>query len=274
MPATADCLRLTDDEFDSISEFVRDVCGINLHAGKRELVQARLAKRVRALGVRSFGEYVDYVRHDSSGCELASMLDVLSTNLTSFFREPQHFEYLTRQFLPTCKAPRLRFWSAGCSSGEEPYSMGISLLEALAEHSGTDVRICATDLSQVALARARQGIYDAQRIANCSPQVRSKYFECVQTRPERMYRVCPQVRRLVTFGRLNLIDRWPMKGPFEVIFCRNVMIYFEKSTQARLIQRFHDLLGPGGLLCIGHSESLTGIRHEFQYIQPTIYRRQ
>ena len=267
---------LTDAQFDEISEMVRELCGINLHNGKRELVKARLSKRLRALGLTDFQQYMKYVRGDAN--ELIVMLDELSTNLTSFFREPGHFEHLARHVLFRAARrgdpkPRLRIWSAGCSSGEEPYSVAIAVLEALPDPPAWDVRVLATDISTRMLEAARNGTYSVKRIESVPGGMRGRYLECVQARPQRMYRVKDSVRDLVTFARLNLMGPWPMKGPFDAIFCRNVMIYFDKPTQQRLIDRFDDLLAPGGTLYLGHSESLTGVRHRFQYVQPTVYEK-
>ncbi|GAF81234.1 unnamed protein product, partial [marine sediment metagenome] len=218
--------------------------------------------------------------NDGSAGELTAMLDVISTNLTSFFRENGHFEYLAQTALPRFAAGasksgvrRIRAWSAGCSSGEEPYSMGICLQENLPEFSRWDVRILATDLSTKVLGKAAQGVYEAERVEQVSPELRNRYFTRVPQRSDRLYTINESVRRMITFGRLNLMGSWPMRGSFDIIFCRNVMIYFDKPTQGRLVDRYWDLLAPGGLLFIGHSESLTGIKHRFRYVQPTVYQR-
>ncbi len=272
-------LELSEAQFNKISDMVKGLCGINLHNGKKELVKARLAKRLRKLHLPDFAEYMAYVRSDTSGTELTAMLDALSTNLTSFFREAEHLDYLGREVIPRIIAkantatPRLRIWSAGCSSGEEPYSIAITAGEAFGHLPLMDAKILATDLSTRMLARATRGVYDGERIKDLSPHLRAKYFQCVQTRPERLYRVNDCIRGLVHFARLNLMDHWPMRGPLDAIFCRNVMIYFEKPTQNMLIGRFSELLASGGTLFIGHSESLTGIRHQFRYVQPTVYEK-
>jgi len=270
---------LTDAQFERISQLVRKLCGINLHTGKRELVKARLSKRLRSLGLSSFGDYVDFVQHDRTGNELTAMLDAISTNLTSFFREPAHFEYLARSVIARAVdgAERigrgLRLWSAGCSSGEEPYSMAITVAESIPDLSRWDAKVLATDLSTDMLTRAAEGVYPKGRLQTLPPLIRGKYFTCVDTGPDRHYRVNGPLRKLVHFARLNLMGQWPMSGPFDAIFCRNVMIYFDKPTQARLIERFWELLGPGGTLFIGHSESLAGVQHRFRYVQPTVYEK-
>ena len=269
---------LSDAQFNKISRLVKDRCGINLHEGKKQLVQARLAKRLRELHLRGYREYIEYVTNDADGAELTAMLDAISTNLTSFFREEEHFRYLARKVLPAAMARaggdrRLRIWSAGCSTGEEPYSIAITLCENIPDLTSWDAKVLATDLSTKVLACAEKATYPGERIKAVPPQQRSRYFRCVQARPERLYRVEDPARSLVHFARLNLMDSWPMKGPFDAVFCRNVMIYFEKPTQAELVNRFCGILAPGGTLFIGHSESLTGIEHTMRYVQPTVYEK-
>jgi len=265
---------LTEAQFNAISSLVKSLAGINLTDAKKELVRARLAKRLRKLGLATFDDYVEYLQNDTTGAELVAMLDVLSTNTTYFFREAKHLEWLRQEVLPRVAARRrVRIWSAGCSSGEEPYSIAIVLLEAIPDLADWDAAILATDLSTEVLARARQGIYPASRLREVPPMLLGRHFTLVATKPERTYRVNDPVRRLVHFARLNLMGRWPMKGPFDVIFCRNVMIYFDRPTRQELIARFHSILAPGGTLFIGHSESLTGISHSFRYVLPTVYRK-
>ncbi len=270
---------LTEKQFDEISEMVRGICGINLHDGKKELIKARLSKRLRALGLNCFGEYIEYVKNDTDGIELTQMLDALSTNLTSFFREPDHFDHLANKVVADIVAAsarsgrRLRIWSAGCSSGEEPYSLAITVREAISNINEWDAKILATDISTRVLQQARAGLYGDNRIRTVSPQLRSRYFDCVETRPQRVYKVRQDLQSMIHFARLNLMDPWPMRGSFDAIFCRNVMIYFDKPTQDRLVNRFWDLLGPGGTLFIGHSESLTGTSHKFRYVKPTVYQK-
>jgi len=277
MTATlADPNMLTEAQFRAISTLVKSICGIDLHDGKKELVKARLAKRIRALRLKTFEEYIRFVRDDAGGNELTTMLDSLSTNLTFFFRESVHFEYLRSHAIPRLiqlRQPmrRLRLWSAGCSTGEEPYSLAMLLLEHFPELRGWDIRILATDLSTQVLAQAREGVYDAARVKQVPSPLAVKYF--VPDEKRERFRVCDEARAKVAFARLNLMGPWPMKGPFDVIFCRNVMIYFDKPTQETLVRRFHDLLSPGCLLMVGHSESLTGIVHSFQYVRPAVYQK-
>jgi chemotaxis protein methyltransferase CheR len=269
---------LTDAQFAAISETVRQLCGIHLHEGKMALVKARLNKRLRALGLTGYGQYVERIRQDVGGSEAAAMLDALSTNHTFFFREPQHFEALRRSVVPAMLARhrgdrRLRLWSAGCSSGEEPYSMAITLKETVADLQRWDVGILATDLSHRVLHAAQEGIYAEDRLRETPSKQVMEHFTCLADRPQRRYRVSDALRKMVHFAHLNLVDPWPMKGLFDVIFCRNVMIYFDKPTQQRLIDRFWGQLAQGGTLFIGHSESLAGVRHRFRYIRPTVYEK-
>ena len=197
----------------------------------------------------------------------------------SFFREPKHFEYFAKEVVARAaeeagkNGKRIRVWSAGCSTGEEPYSIAITIAGGIPGISLWDAKILATDLSTKVLGKAAAGLYKEDRLKTVSPQLRSKYFSCVEVKPEKIYRVGDDVRRLVHFGRLNLMEHWPMRGTFNAIFCRNVMIYFDKPTQEKLVGRFWDVLVPGGVLFLGHSESLTGIRHRFGYVQPTVYRK-
>lgn len=267
---------ITEAQFEEISELVKRLAGINLHEGKKELVKARLAKRTRQLGLKNLEAYISYVRNDNTGRELISMLDALSTNLTFFFRESQHFAYLRDHIVPRLVAAgqkRLRIWSAGCSSGEEPYSIAMLLREQVADLDRWDARILATDLSTRVLGIAARGEYGEERFKDTPKQFVHKYFEVVQSKPSKIYRATEKLRGMIHFARLNLMESWPMKGPFDVIFCRNVMIYFDKPTQNRLVNRYYDLLCDGGMLFLGHSESLTGTTHRFRYVQPATYAR-
>jgi chemotaxis protein methyltransferase CheR len=271
---------LSEKEFRLISDLVHDRCGINLHDGKKELVRARLAKRLREGGFHTFSDYLKHVAEDPTGQEFSILVDSLSTNLTKFFREDQHFDYLRESFLPRLLASkqqrhdiRIRAWSAGCSSGEEPYSIAIVLLEALRDKSRWDVKLLATDVSTRILRQAQNGLYDTQRVAPIPLPLRNKYLVRMRDRGTDVYGVSDTLRNVIIFRYLNLMEDWPIKGPLDFIFCRNVMIYFDKPTQGTLINRFYDLLAPGGVLFTGHSESLTGIKHRFQYVQPTIYTK-
>lgn len=265
-------VELTSSQFKRISEMVYRLSGINLPAGKEGLVKTRLTKRLRALGLSRFTQYIDYVERDATGAELTTMLDLLTTNKTSFFRESAHFDFLRAQ-LPLMRQARggqLRIWSAGCSSGEEPYTLAIVLMETWPDSARMDVRILATDISTRILSRAREAIYAPDQLTEMPAGAARKYFRPVDADSARL-QVNPEVRALVRFAHLNLMDAWPMKGPFDAIFCRNVMIYFDKPTQRALVQRYWDLLEPGGYLFVGHSESLTATGSSFRYVQPAVY---
>jgi len=270
---------MTEDEFRRISALVKRLCGINLRTGKQELVKARLGKRLRELGLSDFEQYLDHVERDETGDELTVMLDSLSTNVTSFFREPPHFAYLRERILPRLTAERmslgrrLRVWSAGCSSGEEVYSVAICVHEGIPDLERWDAKILATDLSTQMLARVREGVYDEHGLRDVAPALQTKYFRFVDTEAGPRYRVANCIRRLVHVARLNLTGLWPMHGPFDLIVCRNVMIYFDRPTQAELVSRFDTLLRPGGTLFVGHAESLAGVPHNLRYIQPAVYEK-
>jgi chemotaxis protein methyltransferase CheR len=273
---------LTERDFRKISKLVYKHCGINLHDDKKELVRARLAKRLRKGNFKSFSDYMKHVLADKTGKEFSILIDSLSTNVTSFFREGQHFEFLQKRFLPLLLEQkrksrnfRIRAWSAGCSSGEEVYSMAITLLDAVQGQGRWDIKVLGTDISTSMLETAQMGVYDKQRVAPVSPMQRQKYLLPSHISKQRVFEVSKSLRDVVIFEYLNLMEDWPINPPrgVDFIFCRNVMIYFDKTTQAQLVNRFWNLLAPGGVLFTGHSESLTGIEHKFKYIQPTIYAK-
>src|SRR5512143_733853 len=201
-------IKFKKGQFERISQLVHQMTGINLPPGKQELVRARLTKRLRALGLRSFDTYMERLEHDQSEDELVSMIEAMTTNKTNFFREPQHFGYLCRQILPMVRNRKLRVWSAGCSSGEEPYTTAILLHEAIGDHLLWDIRILATDLSSRMIDHARKGIYDINHLREVPPLLISKYFTCVETRPMRRYQIVEMLRRRVHFARLNLMEDW------------------------------------------------------------------
>lgn len=260
-------------DFLQISQIVYRHCGIRLNSGKEQLVRSRLTKRLLALGVRTFDEYLKHVKADHTAQELDAMIDCLTTNKTSFFREEHHFNYLQNQILPPLKrrGKGLRIWSAGCSSGEEAYSIAMLLNEEFPDVDKTNLKILATDISSTVLAKARCGEYEKASVKDVPATFLAKYFSLVHTNSSAIYRVDDTLRKIVHFARLNLTDAWPMKKPFDVIFCRNVMIYFDTSVQRNLVQRFYELLNPGGYLLVGHSESLLASSGEFKYVQPATY---
>jgi chemotaxis protein methyltransferase CheR len=275
---------LTDTEYQTIASFVHKASGINLLDGKKELVRARLSKRISQLQMKNFKTYFQYVMSDSSGDELVFLLDALATNLTSFWREPQHFDFMTKTFIPELEAkrkrpggggPRMRIWSAACSSGEEPYTIAMVVMEKSPYFAnGNDFRILATDLSTKVLNIAKKGQYGPESVKNIPPANLHSFMTKIQSeKGGNIFAINPDVRRIISFRRFNLMEPMPFKGPMDLIFCRNVMIYFDRDTIAKLVDRFYKLLEVGGYLFIGHSESLSGLEHNFQYIAPCIYRK-
>jgi len=259
-------------QFQKISDMVYRTAGINLKEGKEALVRARLMKRLRFLGMSRVEDYIEFIDSDQGTGEVAALIDAMTTNKTSFFREVDHFHFLCEQVLPGLNMPRVRFWSAACSSGEEPYTLAILLREHLPEVERKDVRILATDISRRMLDKALQAVYP-QAAVDEVPAAYGKYFSVRRNDRSGSCQVAAEARALVHFTYLNLMDRWPMKGLFQVIFCRNVMIYFDKPTQQELINRFWDYLEPGGHLFVGHSEGLSSVKHRFRYVRPAVYQK-
>lgn len=273
-------LELSDREYKKFSDLIYEKSGINLHQGKRELLKARLSKVLRQFQFGSVGEYYDYLMNDTSGDALIPLLDVISTNLTAFLREPKHFEFLSGTVAPELSLPgesrrakEIRIWCAGCSSGEEAYSIAITMLDALPENRHKDLRILGTDLSTRMLQLAERGVYEAQRVEKIPYDLRRRFFQKGEKRWRGYYRVKPHVRNLVRFQRLNFVEPFSFSEEFDIVFCRNVMIYFDKETQERLVNRFYEVMGNTGFLFIGHSESLTGITHRFRYVRPSVYKK-
>ncbi len=238
---------LSEKDFYKISQMVYNHCGINLHDGKKELVRARLAKRLRLGKFRTFPEYMKNVLEDKTGVEFSVLIDSLSTNLTSFFREQQHFDFIQNKFLPPLlerkrklRNFKMRAWSAGCSSGEEPYTIAIVLLDALQGQGRWDIKVLATDISTSVLDIAKTGVYSAGRVQPVPTLQRQKFLKPDRQDGQKVFEVGKQLRNAVIFRYLNLMNDWPIKGLLDFIFCRNVMIYFDKPTQSRLINRFWD----------------------------------
>jgi chemotaxis protein methyltransferase CheR len=271
---------LKDIDYERISRLVYEQCGINLHEGKKELVKARLGKRLREGNFKSFGEYYRYVTTDDGTSELIMMIDSLSTNLTYFFREDSHFQTLRNMMKLPAKtsnqdglSEKLRIWSAGCSTGEEPYSLAMTVCESRNGLFG-DVKIMATDISTRVLQTASKGVFGKERLNNVPPMILKKYFQMGFGACDGQFLIKKSIRDMVQFSRFNLMDTPPSNYRFDIIFCRNVMIYFDKATQEGLVSRFSQCLNRGGHLFVGHSESLTGLSHELKYIEPSVYRKQ
>lgn len=270
-------LQLSDQEFNFIRTVVEKNAGIVLGKNKRQLVQGRLARRIRELGLESVAQYCDVIRNGGPE-ELVSLINAITTNVTSFFRENHHFEALMSVMLPEAmgrneRARRLRIWSAGCSSGEEPYSIAMAAAECLNGARGWDFKILATDIDSDILSAAANGEYPTERLNGVPEERRRRWFVNDSSVREGHVRVRPELQAMITFRTLNLMGEWPMRGPFDVIFCRNVMIYFDQATRDRLILRYASLLADGGYLCLGHSESIHMQHSRFKLVGRTIYRK-
>jgi len=275
-------VRLTDEDFNFICEFVYQSTGIVLNDNKREMLYRRLSRIVRERKLNSFSEYCQLLRTQGEK-EKDYFINAITTNLTSFFREQHHFDYLSSEELPKLMASksaqangkkRLRIWSSASSTGEEPYSIAITVLEAMRSvMSAWDVKILATDIDSNVLATGKTGIYEYRRIENMKEAFKHKYFKRGAGTNENNVRVNNELSKLITFKQLNLLHEWPMKGPFDVIFCRNVIIYFDKPTQQELFARYYELLAPGGLLMLGHSENLGDYQQHFDNVGRTIFRK-
>lgn len=271
--------RLSDGLFQEFSDLVYEKTGIFLKPEKKELLNARLGKRLRATGIDSFQEYYDYVINDSSGEELVHLIDNVSTNFTSFFRENSHFEILSSTVLPAFvkegrgKNKEILLWSSASSSGEEPYTMAMVVADFVSRHPEMHYRIMATDISTRVLAQAKRGVYAEERIAKVPKPFLKKYFQKGMGNSEGYVKVKEDLRRMVHFDRFNLMGDFPWRAAIDVIFCRNVMIYFDRETQQVLVNKFHQALSPGGFLFIGHSESISGLKHNFIQINSTAYQK-
>jgi chemotaxis protein methyltransferase CheR len=268
---------LGDAEFDFIRHVIGENAGIVLGPNKRQLVQGRLARRLRELGLTTYEAYCDHVR-ESGPEELVGLINALTTNVTAFFRENHHFEALASFMLPEAMQRnatnrRLRIWSAGCSTGEEPYCLAMVAAETVPTTLRWDLKVLATDIDSDVIAAGEQGVYPVDRVSAISPERLRRFFSKGTGAHAGNALVKEELRSLITFRPLNLMHNWPMRGPFDIIFCRNVMIYFDQATRERLVQRFTSLLAPGGYLCIGHSESIHGTSVPLRLVGKTIYRK-
>ncbi len=265
----------TTEDFNFLAGLVRASTGIVLADHKANMVYSRLARRLRELGLTAFEDYCAVLKGPGRDEEIGFLINAITTNLTRFFREPHHFEHLATKVLPAfAKArsgTRLRLWSAGCSSGEEPYSIAMTLADTLPNLPALDARILATDLDTSMIARAREGVYPASSVADLDTGRRDRWMVPASTRGS--YSIDASLRDRITFNKLNLLGPWPMNGRFDAIFCRNVMIYFDGPTKDELVGRFADLLAPGGWLYIGHSETILDQRSVFEPVGRTIYRK-
>ena len=266
----------TENDFKFIRELVYKVSGIHLSDVKQDMVYSRLARRLRVLKFKRFEEYCQYL-DDNHEAELSHAINAITTNLTHFFREEHHFDLLKGTILPELsrtqpRGKRLRIWSAGCSTGEEPYSIAISMLDALPNHSQWDTKILATDLDSNVIEKCRAGTYDSKRIDPIEDRNAKRWFKPLANKPNQVI-VDQELKKYITFKQLNLMEHWPIKGPFDVIFCRNVIIYFDKPTQQKLFNRFYELLAPGGYLFLGHSEQLGEFQKNFTLLGKTSFKK-
>lgn len=270
---------LSARSYEFIRSLLREQTGIVLAEHKRDLVYRRLVKRLRDLGLDGFEAYCDLLSGPDRDSEIRIMKNALTTNLTKFFRENHHFEHLAEIALPQIVKRaketgqhRLRIWSAGCSSGEEPHSIAITVCRTMRGLDRWDARILATDIDTDMIAAGRRGIYRERCVADIPASVRKRYFQPAGDDGE-LYQVSPAAHSLIAFKPLNLLAPWPMKGPFDLIFCRNVVIYFDKPTQRGLFDRFADILKDDGYLYVGHSESLFNVTDRFKSLGQSTYQK-
>ena len=277
-PVTAgqDSPRLSDAEFARFRSLIQKHTGIHLKDHKRQLLLARLGQHIRKLGLASFSDYYEYLARDASGEALRAFINRITTNKTSFFREPHHFEFLRARLIPELRRygkRELRIWSAGCSSGEEPYSIAFAIGEALGKCHAWDVRIMATDIDTEVLAQARAGIYPVAALEDVPAVLRRACFLRGYGEFRGQVQVRPELRRLVEFRRINLKEPdWGLHTRFDVIFCRNVIIYFERPLQQEIVERLTGFLKPEGYFFGGHSENLFWMRDLLVPVEPTVYR--
>lgn len=277
LPAT-----LSDREFQRFSSFIYDHAGIKMPPAKKTMLEARLQKRLKANAISSFEEYGNYVfSKEGRASELIHLIDVVTTNKTDFFREPGHFNFMVKTALPDILQARgdmsrdpVRVWSAGCSTGEEPYTLAMVLTEFASAHPDFRVSITASDICTQVLQTAQTGIYPEERTDPIPLNLKKKYLTRSRERSRSLVRICPQLRSLVTFRRINFMDDdFGIAEKMDIIFCRNVVIYFDKPTQQTLMKKFHQQLKPGGYLFIGHSETLSGLDVNFKAVASTVYRK-
>lgn len=267
--------QFSKQDFDLLRKLVKEHTGINLSEHKQEMLYSRLSRRLRVLQLENFADYYKLLKKDG-GDELIQFVNAVTTNLTAFFREPHHFLFLANTLLPRLLEKnhytrRLRIWAAGCASGEEAYSIAIVIRETIPED--WDVKILATDLDSSMIAKCVQGVYDFQRMNNVSPERLKRWFRKGTGTQVGKVQVVPELQKMVICKQLNLMHSWPMHGPLDIIFCRNVVIYFDKSTQRVLFDRFANLLSEDGHLFVGHSENLFQLTDRFRLIQQTVYKK-
>ena len=266
----------THRDFEFLAKLAYVRTGIVLQQHKSDMVYGRVARRLRALGLRNVSDYCALLESDAGANEMGNLVNALTTNLTSFFRESHHFDHLAthvlKPFAAQSRDPRLRIWSAGCSAGAEPYSIAMTLCEQVPESKRRDCRILATDIDTNMVAEGAAGEYPHGWIEKIPAALQSKYV-LATNRGSEQRKMAPVLQQLIRFKALNLLEHWPMQGPFDAIFCRNVVIYFDKPTQRKLFDRFADILKPNGYLYIGHSETLNHVCDRFNLVDVTTYQR-
>lgn len=272
--AQSSIIRISDAEFRTLVEFIHKKYGIDL-SQKRLLIEGRLSHTLRSKHMTSFQQYLDFLFKDTTGAEMTVLLNKITTNHSYFARENEHFDFLINQILPYMEKTRrnrdIRIWSAGCSAGQEAYNIAMAIDQYFGSRkAGWDTTILATDISMNVLSMARRAVYPENNLTNVPPAWWQKYFKPL---PDGNFQVCNQIRKEVIFKVFNLMDPFVFKKPFDIIFCRNVMIYFDNETTNRLIGKFYDVTAPGGYLCIGHSEVIDKEATKYQYIMPAIYQR-
>lgn len=266
----------SDAHFETLRKLVGEITGISLSDHKRDLLYGRLTRRLRALRLQSFDQYI-HLLTTNPGDEMQNFINAVTTNLTSFFRENHHFEFLAKELFPQLekegRVRGLRIWSAGCSTGEEPYSIAMTVREYFQNAESLDIKIFASDLDTNVVQTAANGIYDASRVEGLDPARVKQWFQRGSGANAGKVRVRRDLANLITFSQLNLMQPWPMNSMFDVVFCRNVVIYFDKPTQSVLFNNFANVIKPGSHLIIGHSETLHKVCDRFELIGKTIYRK-
>jgi chemotaxis protein methyltransferase CheR len=266
-------------DYKRLCELIYAEAGIHLGTERKTMLEARIKRRLKVLDLGSYNEYCDYLfGHEGLKDELIHLIDVVTTNKTDFFREPGHFDFLLAKALPELAeriaGRQFTIWSAGCSTGEEPYTMAIVLSEYALTHPGFRFRILASDISNPVLAKAELGVYTNEVVAPVAPLLRKKYFMRSRDRGSNQVRVTPELRKLIEFRRLNFMDAdYGLSGKVDAIFCRNVIIYFDRATQERILQKLSSYLLPGGYMFVGHAETLHDMNLPLEPVAPALYRR-
>ncbi|MDH4129855.1 MAG: protein-glutamate O-methyltransferase [Spirochaetota bacterium] len=276
-------IQLSNNDFKKLRDLVYKNSGINLQEDKMSLMSARLGSILRSRKINSYSDYYDLVQKDESGQELIILLDAMTTNQTYFFREINHFNFLKDNILPEIieikkklHDNKISLWSSACSSGEEPYSMALTIKDYFTkniQNINWTLNILATDLSTRMLKKAEAGIYHKNEFAKVQDHLIKQFFQYGVDQWKDYLRVKKDIRNIINFKRLNLLENWNQLGSFDIIFCRNVLIYFDRNSQEKLIYKFYNQLNPNGYLIIGHSESLFNVKHKFKYIKPTIFKK-